>query len=318
MRKFASDHLWINEFLHNSKYSMFVKSWTLFKYLGVDDNQVRFHMSVNHIKPWNDLVNYDGWVYYEFYASPIHDQMLTIEEKEKQWYIYLDFWYNECFNHEYIFIKQVELIDGYFDIGVFCKKKISLNIVGKNVWGFLESIDKITFEKLSDQHHPSLFVDSRHVDTNDSSFTPMVKYYIVFGLISCVNSDNCGVYFSNRHVENAFGDLLKWNVNFHHDTIVERYEDDNGEEEDLVLTSYAVEYDLDVEEVMEDMDEENAVVGVTLIVRANEPHPITMHFSLSKIDYFYRLYFGCWRGLNMINYEYEAFSEIRINYDYKV
>ena len=201
---------------------------------------------------------------------------------------------------------------------MFCKERTRLSRVGKSVWGFLESIDRETFDRLFEQKHPSLFVDNRHVDANDQMFTPTVKYFIAFGLISCVNSDNCSIYFSNRRVESAFGENLKWRVAFNRATVEKRHLEEDDDDEELVLTSYAVEYELDVEEVYDETDDDDALVGATEVHRSRYPHSVTKQYNLYKTDYFFRVYFGNWRGLDMIDYEYEAFSEIRIKYDYDV
>lgn len=75
------------------------------------------------------------------------------------------------------------------DVGIFCKEDSSLWVMHRKVYGFLEVIDEETFDLLRSQKHPSLYEDYRHVDEDDLHFTPRKKHFIIFGALSCVNSD---------------------------------------------------------------------------------------------------------------------------------
>ena len=198
----------------------------------------------------------------------------------------------------------------------FAKREHDCLELGKVFGGFL---NQLTEKRLIGYSSRSILAYLWIIDMlTQMMFTPTVKYFIAFGLISCVNSDNCSIYFSNRRVESAFGENLKWRVAFNRATVEKRHLEEDDDDEELVLTSYAVEYELDVEEVYDETDDDDALVGATEVHRSRYPHSVTKQYNLYKTDYFFRVYFGNWRGLDMIDYEYEAFSEIRIKYDYDV
>ena len=97
----------MNLCFRRGNYSMFVKrAWTLFKYLCIDNNEVREFVTINSFKPWKEPNKYPDWKYREEYSSRRHDECLNAELKEKQWIAYLDFWHFDC----------LQLTDGYHDV----------------------------------------------------------------------------------------------------------------------------------------------------------------------------------------------------------
>ena len=51
-------HPFIDEFMLHGTYSMFIKSFTLFKYLCIDNNEFREFMFESSVKPWREPTNY--------------------------------------------------------------------------------------------------------------------------------------------------------------------------------------------------------------------------------------------------------------------
>ena len=78
------------------------------------------------IKPFEHLIEHPEFNYRQEYSKEILDNMLTEEEKEKQWFGYLDIWFIDCLQNDYFYVKQVHLNSQVFDIGVFCKQQVSL------------------------------------------------------------------------------------------------------------------------------------------------------------------------------------------------
>lgn len=105
--KFAVNVSLIDDFMMNAIYSMFVKSWTLFKHLCIDNKALKEIMSVKGLKPWR-VKGYPLWRYREEYGSSKCDHDLSSEERKKQWLQYLDFWYQHCLRNEYFYVDQVE------------------------------------------------------------------------------------------------------------------------------------------------------------------------------------------------------------------
>ena len=178
----------------------------------------------------------------------------------------------------------------------------------RKIYGFLEVIDEETFEMLRFQKHPSLYEDYRHVDEDDPHFTPKKKYFIIFGALSCVNSDvGLPIKFSHRDRSCAYEDNLKWELVFSRETV--DCEIDN-------IESYEIIYDIDVIEVKE-RDGISATVGDVLYSRPRKVHSVTHQTNLYKYEYFYRVYFGSWTDVDhILDYKYEKNQEVRINYNY--
>ena len=215
----------------------------------------------NALKPWRERnITYPQWGYREEYGSSKFDHDLTLVERKKQWFQYLDFWFMHCLKNEYFYIDQVELTQNVYDVGIFCKEDSSLSVMHRKIYGFLEVIDEETFEMLRFQKHPSLYEDYRHVDEDDPHFTPKKKYFIIFGALSCVNSDvGLPIKFSHRDRSCAYEDNLKWELVFSRETV--DCEIDN-------IESYEIIYDIDVIEVKE-RDGISATVGDVLYSSLN-------------------------------------------------
>ena len=122
-------HHCIDELMCNPSISMFVKSFTLFTYYIIHNNAIRRLLQcVNHMykTPWKDLHENPKWIYHNLYSNHTEEGM-TEEEKKRQWYAYLDFWFEDCLKSKFFYLEQVQLNPDVLDIGVFVIKLITSN-----------------------------------------------------------------------------------------------------------------------------------------------------------------------------------------------
>ena len=80
-------------FMRNKNYSMFLKSWTLFMRLGPHVASTRENMEINSSRPWKEEESKVHWQFEDHYGHNILDYSLCNEEKSRQWFGYLERWY---------------------------------------------------------------------------------------------------------------------------------------------------------------------------------------------------------------------------------
>ena len=177
----------------------------------------------------------------------------------------------------------------------------------------MEEITVLQFEWLHALKHPSLYRDRGSVDEDDLRFCPRTRCFILFGPLSCVNSDiTSDVTFSHRRKESIYEGDLKWEIIFDRETIENEIDDEDNEE----MYTYQVNHSITVIEPKEE-DEDDSDVGIIRYSYSRRPpfvHPVTGVAHFSKSEYVNRVYFGCWRGMDPIDYLYRKDTEVLVNY----
>ena len=93
---YSNLHHCIDELMILPSVSMFVKSFTLVAYIIVHNRTLRQYLKSHHrLMPWRNLDENDEWNYKNVYSNH-HEEHMTEEEKKRQWYAYLDFWFEDC------------------------------------------------------------------------------------------------------------------------------------------------------------------------------------------------------------------------------
>ena len=237
---------------------------------------------------------------------------------KKQWISYLDFWHNLCYNKDNNFIiKPVVFDENFLDVGLFVKNPVTLRKLSQEISGFLEEINETTFQKLQKKGHPSLFVDDNYIDTECKKFSPVTKYYILYGSLSLANSymtQDKDICFTNKDTSHLEEPLLATEIVFT-ETSTEIFLATNSQSEvkhdinNLTCSDYKSAI------IMRELnfDNDNFQVKDNEITYMYLPS-VTNPTDFKKSEFVYKVMFGVWDRSRNTDFEYKPDSQILIKY----
>ena len=286
---FFDNYEYINEFMFNDHFSLHLKSWFLFKVLYID-----FFEVVCGTKPWCDPLNpnYDMWQYQSNYGN---QPQLDYSEGNIFWIKLMDMWYDDCFDHEHIVIKRVSFFENRRDIGVFTKGLKKLDCLSQKIHGFIEPITKAVYDELKSRDYPSLYA-TNEIDERTSIPSKQFQGYILYGLLSCINSNQSSQNkFAHRCMVNDC--ILKWEFEWKSPT----------------LTSRSNEYEIEYVECDYDQCINDHLNKDVILCSSNTQYTI-------RNVYVQRIMFGHWcihdGEWQIDDYCYDHNEEVVVCYDY--
>jgi hypothetical protein len=220
----------------------------------------------------------------------------------------MDHWNKEFLHNDAMEIQDVFLTEGIQDIGVFTKLSITLDSISKKAHGYLDEISPALFEELKRRGFLSMYCTNElSENSNDTSVGRHCRYWILFGILACVNSDrSLQIYFAHRNMFGWSSEPLMWKLCFskssHHFI------------GDGIIVAMEVSTNVNVTEFQVNDDSFDST-EVTYNHYA-EPNEITGLQDFTRFSYICRVMFGGWRRGEMINYCYNTNQQVLINYDF--